>query len=77
MIESDRGKVSKSVRVPADTADQIERYAEERGISESDALRRFLERGVHLSDEVREVSERLEQVEEQTRPWWRRLLRGQ
>jgi predicted DNA-binding protein len=38
------------VRLPNDTLQRVERYADEHGISKSDALRRMIEKGVDLEE---------------------------
>jgi predicted DNA-binding protein len=69
-------KEVKSVRLPADTAARVSQYAEERGISESDALRRLVEQGL-TGVEVEEIEERLDRIERKvSQPIWRRWLDG-
>lgn len=63
------GKIQKGTRLPPDVAAELERYAEERGISEADALRRIIRRGLTTSGE----GERFDRLEKQLqRPWWAR-----
>lgn len=79
MTESDDSadKVPTSVRLPADTAAYVEEYAEERGISESDAHRRLLDRGREWEERVGEVAEAVGRIEEEMNEpgWWERLWR--
>lgn len=66
-------KVNKSVRLPADLARRVERYAEDREISESDALRRLVLYG--LEREENGYHETLIEIEKAvTTPGWKRLF---
>jgi len=63
----------KSVRLPADVSAAVSEYAEEHGLSESDAMRRLIERGL-AGDRPEEMIERLERIEEEVnRPLWQRM----
>ena len=63
------GKVQKGTRLPPDVAEAVEEYAEARGISEADALRRIIRDGLTKSGE----GERFDRLEKQLqRPWWAR-----
>ena len=52
-------KKVKSVRLPKDTAEQVEQLADERDISESDMLRRLVEQGLH-GDRLDDLAERVD-----------------
>lgn len=71
-------KRTKSVRLPADLADEIEDRATENDVSESDVLRRVIERGLREDErdkELAELRQRLARIEERLRePLWKRLL---
>lgn len=72
-----------SVRLPDDVSERVDAYAEERGISKSEAARRLIMSG--LSED--ETGRRLDDIENQLveleaaiselerEKWWRRLLR--
>lgn len=63
---------SVSARLPEDVAERVERYAEERGISQSEAVRRLIVTGLEserLEDRVAEIEERVDRLED--RPFWR------
>jgi len=67
---------SVSARIPDDLADDLERYQDKHGVSESEAIRRLLADGLaddELGDRVDDLERRLEHVERRTaqRPcWW-------
>lgn len=73
-----------SLRIPEDVSDRVEAFAEEKGISQSEAGRRLIVSG--LTED--ETERRLDDIETQLveletaiseldrDPWWRRLLRG-
>lgn len=66
-------KVNKSVRLPSDLARRVERYAEDRNISESDALRRLVLYG--LEREENGYHETLCKIEDTvSTPVWKRLF---
>jgi len=52
-------KKVKSVRLPKDTAERVEQLAEQRGISESDMLRRLVETGLR-GDRLDDLAERVD-----------------
>lgn len=54
-------KKTKSVRLPTDIAQEVETRAEDRGISESDMLRRLIVSG--LDDRGDEIIDRLDKLE--------------
>jgi hypothetical protein len=54
-------KKTKSVRLPTDIAQEVETRAEDRGISESDMLRRLIVAG--LDDRDDEIIDRLDNLE--------------
>jgi len=61
-------KKVKSVRLPKDTAEQVEQLADERDISESDMLRRLVEQGLHgdrLDDLAEQVERSMQEQNEQ------------
>ena len=67
---------SVSARLPEDLAAELEAYREERGISESEAIRRLLADGLEehdLRDRVDDLEQRVERVERRTARrsfWW-------
>jgi hypothetical protein len=64
-------KVQKATRLPADVAKEVEEYADARGITEADALRRLISSGL----EQEAVEERLREIEEEVKkPLWKRLF---
>jgi len=69
-------KTTKSVRLPADVAGEVERQADERDLSESDMLRRCIERGlVDDTQDLKQIDDRLRRIESLLeRPLWRRFL---
>jgi len=63
---------SVSARLPEDVAERVERYAEERGISQSEAVRRLIVTGLEserLEDRLAEMEQRVDRLED--RPFWR------
>jgi len=66
---------SVSSRLPEDVAARVEQYAEERNISQSEAVRRLLIAGLEreqLEDEIVDLRRRVQRLE---RPFWERLFR--
>jgi predicted transcriptional regulator len=62
-----------SVRLQNDLAEQVEKVADERDISESDALRRLVERGVEYEFRLSEMDTQLDRIEKEVNaPLWRR-----
>lgn len=63
---------SVSARVPDDIAEQVERYAEERGISTSEAVRRLLVDGLQeekIERRLDRLEYRVDRLEKQP-VWW-------
>jgi hypothetical protein len=68
-------KVQKGVRLPADVNAQVEAYATEHNISESDAMRRLLLYGLERENGTCDCADELARIEEAvTQPFWRRLF---
>lgn len=64
-----------SVRLPEDVAARVDQYADERGVSRSEAVRRLIGSGLE-ADRVERRVERLERrVERLERPVWERWFR--
>lgn len=62
-----------SVRLPEDVAERVDQYAEERGISTSEAVRRLITSGLadeRRDEQLREIERRIARLE---RPWWVRV----
>lgn len=60
-------KITKSVRLPTDVAEEIEQQADEQGLSESDLLRRCIEKGLaddDQSDRLDRIDDRLSHIEQ-------------
>lgn len=63
---------SVSSRLPEDVAARVEEYAEQRGISQSEAVRRLIVAGLgqdEIEGRLRDVEERVEELEQ---PFWKR-----
>lgn len=61
------------MRLQNDLAEQVEKVADERDISESDALRRLVERGVEYESRLSEMHAQLDRIEKEVNaPLWRR-----
>jgi hypothetical protein len=68
-------KETVSVRLEEDVIAEVEDYAELRGISRSDAVRRLLRRGALEGDRLGRIDRRVEAIEERvSAPIWRRIL---
>ena len=61
-----------SARVPDDLAERIEKYADERNISQSEAVRRLLADGLDNDRLERRVNQLEQRVDRLERPptWW-------
>lgn len=53
------GKIQKATRLPPDDAERLEEYADERGISEADALRRIIHDRLDAVEEERNADDLL------------------
>lgn len=60
-------KEQKGARFPADLCREVEKYAEEKDISESDAIRRLVRDGLRYQD----LDDRLSRIEQECTPFWR------
>lgn len=68
-------KKAYSVRLQNDLAEAVEEVAEERGISESDALRRLVQHGVEYETRLSEIDEQLDRIEDEVqKPLWQRWM---
>ena len=69
------GKVQKATRLPKDQAERVEEYAEERGITEADALRRLIRIGLDEEEDKPIITDGGQYLRPDEHPWVDPLIR--
>jgi gas vesicle protein len=73
-----------SVRITPQRREKLREWADEKGISEADAVRRMIERSIHDQKAIQEIAaneeikQKLEDIEQEIkdidRTWWERIF---